>query len=75
MGAEEGRDLPVVHPICGGLDVHQAQLTACLRRVATDGQVTPEVRELATTDDAWLTWSPGLTEEPCPVVALESPGV
>jgi transposase len=67
--------MPVVHPIGGGLDVHQAQLTACRRRVDADGQVTQEVRECATTDAAVLTWSPWLTEQPCPVVALERTGV
>jgi transposase len=65
----------VVHPICCGIDVHQAQLTACLRRVDTDGQVTTEVREFATTYDALLTLSEWLTEQQCPVVALESTGV
>jgi transposase len=67
--------MQVVHPICCGLDVHQAQLTACLRRVDADGQVTQEVREFATTYDALLTLSTWLTEEQCPVVALESTGV
>jgi transposase len=67
--------MPVVQPICCGSDVHQAQLTACLRRVDTDGQVTQEVRELATTDDVLLPLSPWVTEAQCPVVALESPGV
>ena len=46
--------MQVVHPICCGIDVHQAQLTACLRRVDTDGQVTQEVREFAPTYDALL---------------------
>jgi transposase len=54
--------MPVVHPICCGIDVYQAQLTACLRRVDTDRQVTQEVREFATTDDAVLTLSTWLTE-------------
>jgi transposase len=67
--------MPVVHPIGCGIDVHQAQLTVCLRRVDTDGQVTQEVRECATTDDALLSLSTWLTEEQGPVVALESTGV
>ena len=67
--------MPVVHPICCGIDVHQAQLTACLRRVDMDGQVTHEVREFATTYDALLTLSTWLTEAQCPGVALESTGV
>jgi hypothetical protein len=39
----------VVYPVCGGIDVHQARLTACLRGVVGDGQVTQDVREFATT--------------------------
>jgi transposase len=67
--------MQVVHPICCGIDVHQAQLTACLRRVDMEGQVTKELREFATTYDALLTLSTWLTEQHCPVVALESTGV
>jgi transposase len=67
--------MPVVHPIGCGIDVHQAQLTACVRRVDADGQVTQEVREFATTYDALCTLSTWLTEQQCPVVAMESTGV
>jgi transposase len=67
--------MQVVHPICCGIDVHQAQLTACVRRVDADGQVTQEVREFATTYDALFTLSTWLTEQQCPVVAMESTGV
>lgn len=67
--------MQVVHPICCGIDVPQAQLTACLRRVDMDGQVTKEVREFATTYDALLTFSTWLTEQQCSVVAMESTGV
>jgi transposase len=67
--------MQVVHPICCGIDVHQARLTACLRRVDTDGQVTQEVREFVTTYDALLTLSTWLSEQHCPVVAVESTGV
>jgi hypothetical protein len=38
--------MQAVHPICRGIDVHQAQLTACLRRVDADGQVTQEVSSI-----------------------------
>ena len=67
--------MQVMHPICCGIDVYQAQLTACLRRVDTDGQVTQEVRAYATTYDALSTLNEWLTEQQCPVVALESTGV
>jgi hypothetical protein len=47
--AWEGDTMQVVHPVCCGLDVHQATLTACLRRMSDDGQITSEVREYGTT--------------------------
>ena len=50
----------VVHPICCGIDVHQAQLTACLRRVDGDGHVREGVREFATTYWAGLAFWTGL---------------
>jgi len=37
--------MQVVYPVCCGIDVHQAQLTACLRQVDTTGHVTQEIRE------------------------------
>ena len=40
--------MQVVHPICCGLDGHQARLTACLRHVNDAGQVTTEWREFGT---------------------------
>jgi hypothetical protein len=40
MEALEGRAMQVVHPIYSGMDVHQAPLTACLRRVTEESQVT-----------------------------------
>jgi transposase len=67
--------MQVVYPICCGIDVHQAQLTACLRRVTPEGQVTQEVREFATTYPALLALLDWLHAEQCPVVAMESTGV
>jgi transposase len=67
--------MQVVHPICCGIDVHQAQLTACLRQVTEDGQVMQEVREFATTYPALLALLDWLSGQQCPVVAMESTGV
>jgi hypothetical protein len=53
--------LPVVQPIGGGIEVHQAQLTAGVRRVDADGQVTQAVRALPPSGNAWFTGSTGLT--------------
>jgi hypothetical protein len=67
--------MQVVHPLCCGIDVHQTCVTACLRRVHEDSQVTTEVREFATTYDALLALSEWLAAQHCPVVAMESTGV
>jgi transposase len=67
--------MQVVHPVCCGIDVHQAHLTACLRCIQGDSQVTQEVREFATTYSALLAFTEWLVEQHCPVVAMESTGV
>ena len=67
--------MPVVHPVCCGIDVQQARLTACLRCVEGDSQVTQEGREFATTYSALLALAEWLVERHCPVVAMESTGV
>src|SRR5262249_43623801 len=72
---QEGTTMQVVHPVCCGIDVHKDTLTACLRRVDANGQVSKEGREFATTYTSLLTLSDWLVEQHCPVVAMESTGV
>jgi transposase len=67
--------MQVAHPVCCGIDVHQNTLTACLRRVEADGQVSKEGRECATTYTSLLALSDWLVEQHCPVVAMASTGV
>jgi transposase len=67
--------MDVVYPVCCGIDVHQARLTACLRRVQEDGQVTKDVQEFDTTYPALLVLLDWLIAQHCPVVAMESTGV
>jgi transposase len=67
--------MQVVYPICCGIDVHQAQLTACLRQVDEGGHVTQEVWDFGTTTSALLALLEWLVEQHCPVVAMESTGV
>jgi len=67
--------MQVVYPVCCGIDVHQAQLTACLRRVSPEGQITTERRDFGTTYAELLALSDWLMESHCPVVAMESTGV
>jgi transposase len=65
----------VVHPICCGLDGHQARLTAGLRRVDADGQVTTALREFGPLYSELRARSDWLRAQHCPVVAMESTGV
>ena len=65
----------VVSPVCCGLDVHQAQPTACLRCVSPEGQIPLERREVGTTSGALLARSDWRAAHDGPVVALESTGV
>jgi transposase len=67
--------MQVEHPVCCGIDVHKDTLTACLRRVDANGQVSKEGRECATTYTSLLTLSDWLVEQHCPIVAMESTGV
>ena len=67
--------MQVEHPVCGGIDVHKDTLTACLRRVDANGQVSKEGREFVTTYTSLLALSDWLVEQHCPVVAMESTGV
>jgi transposase len=67
--------MQVVHPVCGGMDGHAAQLTACLRRVHTDGQRSTEWRDFGTTYDQLLVLRAWLAEHGCPIAVLESTGV
>src|SRR5919199_2413838 len=70
-----GAPMPVVHPICCGLDVHPASVVACLRCVGDDGQVRLERREYGPTHSELLTLGEWLLAEHCPIVAMESTGV
>jgi len=67
--------MQVVHPVCCGLDVHQATLKACLRHVSTDGPITTEVRDFGTVSSELLALSDWLIAQHCPIVAMESTGV
>ena len=67
--------MQVVHPVCCGIDCHQAVLSVCLRRVSPEGQMTLTSREFGTTYRDLLALSDWLVAEGCPIVAMESTGV
>lgn len=67
--------METIYPICCGLDVHQASVSACLRRVRADGTVSVEAQEFSTTVKGLTALADWLVEEGCPIAALESTGV
>ncbi len=66
--------MEVLHPRCGGLDVHQQTVVACARVVA-GSSVAHDVRTFGTTTPALLALSDWLAAHGCTHVAMESTGV
>lgn len=67
--------METVYSICCGLDVHQANVSACLRHVANDGTVSAENRTFSTTVKGLTQLSQWLTDAGCRIAAMESTGV
>src|ERR1700736_5598547 len=66
--------MELLHPRCCGLDVHKETVVACLR-LASNGEVTTEVRTFQTTTAALLRLSEWLAANNCTHVAMEATGV
>lgn len=67
--------MDTIHQVCCGLDVHEASVTACLRRVNVDGTVSVEINEFGTTVKQLTALAEWLVAEGCPLAAMESTGV
>jgi hypothetical protein len=67
--------MQVLHPVCCGIDGHAAQLTACLRRVRDEGQITTELVDCGTTSRELIALRTWVQAQQCPVVAMERTGV
>jgi len=66
--------MEVLYPKCAGLDVHQANVVACLR-IAEGARASHEVRTFETTTKGLLALADWLRESGCTHVAMESTGV
>src|SRR6266567_8261521 len=66
--------MEVVHERCAGLDVHQHNVVACARTVAS-GRIEQEVRTFGTTTQELWALSDWLTAHGCTHAAMESTGV
>ena len=67
--------MEMVHPICCGLDVHQASISACMRQVMADGMIKLESRTFDTTMRGLTSLLEWLKENGCMIAAMESTGV
>ena len=65
----------VVHPVCCGLDVHKKKISACLITVDEHGQEQYEIEEFGTFTNDLLNMKEWLTDNGCPIIAMESTGV
>jgi transposase len=65
----------VIHHCCAGLDVHQATIWACRRRIGSPGAVEQEVRPFPTTTAGLRQLVAWLEREGAAIVAMESTGV
>jgi len=67
--------LSVLHPVCCGLDVHKKTVSACIVSSDKKGEAQSEIREFKTFTDELFRLRDWLTENSCPVVAVESTGI
>lgn len=67
--------IQIIHPVCCGLDVHKDKISACLITVNDDGTENSEIREYTTFTKNLKEMKNWLTQNNCPVVAMESTGV
>ena len=67
--------MELVHPVCCGLDVHKASVTACLRRVMEGGMIKLENRAFDTNMRGLTSLLDWLKESGCGIAAMESTGV
>ena len=65
----------VIHHCCAGLDVHQATIRACRRRIGAPGAIEQEVRPFPTTTAGLRRLVDWLEREGVAIVAMESTGV
>jgi transposase len=67
--------LPVVLPMCCGIDVHKKTLTACLLQTGASGEAVEQVRTFRTVTAQLQELAHWLRQAGCRHVALESTGV
>jgi transposase len=67
--------IQIIHPVCCGLDVHKKKISACLITIDGHGKEEYKIKEFETYTNNLLEMRQWLTDNNCPVVAMESTGV
>ena len=67
--------MDALFPRCAGLDVHKANVVACVRIVGPDGKLTKQVRTFSTMTHALRELADWLSAQGVTHVAMESTGV
>ncbi len=67
--------IQIVHPVCCGLDVHKKKISACLITIDEQGNEQSEIKEFGTFTNELLEMRKWLTDNNCPIIAMESTGV
>ena len=67
--------IQIIHPVCCGLDVHKKKISACLITIDEYGKEHYEIKEFGTFTNDLLEMKQWLTDNSCPVLAMESTGV
>ena len=67
--------IQVVDPVCCGLDVHKKKISACLITLDEHGQEQYDIKEFGTFTNDLLGMKEWLTNNGCPIIAMESTGV
>ena len=67
--------IQIVHPVCCGLDVHKKKISGCLIKIDEEGLEQYEIKEFGTFTHDLLAMKEWLTDNNCPILAMESTGV
>ena len=67
--------MDTLFPRCAGLDVHKADVVACLRAIGPGGRPTKEVRTFSTMTGSLRQLADWLAAEAVTHIAMESTGV
>ena len=67
--------IQIIHPVCCGLDVHKQKISACLITIDKQGKEQYEIKEFGTFTNELIEMRKWLTDNSCPILAMESTGV